>query len=57
MSGPATDHGVSAPNLDTGAVRDATILYAVTGREVYRLPRRSASTRFEALGTTAHGGA
>ncbi|MFE0336800.1 hypothetical protein ACFW1I_21685, partial [Streptomyces sp. NPDC058955] len=49
-------YGVSAPNLDIGAVRNATILNAVTGREVYRLPRRSAFTRFEAPGPTAHGG-
>lgn len=41
-------HGVSAPNLDIGAVRNATILNAVTGRETYRLPKRSAFTSFEA---------
>ncbi|MGW5849693.1 lysine N(6)-hydroxylase/L-ornithine N(5)-oxygenase family protein [Streptomyces sp. NPDC055254] len=41
-------HGVSSPNLDIGAVRNATILNAVTGRETYRLPKRSAFTRFEA---------
>lgn len=40
-------HGVSAPNLDIGAVRNATILNAVTGREVYRLPKKSAFTTFE----------
>lgn len=40
-------HGVSAPNLDIGAVRNATILNAVTGRETYRLPKRSAFTRFD----------
>ncbi|MER7515385.1 SidA/IucD/PvdA family monooxygenase [Streptomyces sp. NPDC126499] len=41
-------YGVSSPNLDIGAVRNATILNAITGREVYRLPKRSAFTRFEA---------
>ncbi|HET9379670.1 MAG TPA: SidA/IucD/PvdA family monooxygenase [Streptomyces sp.] len=41
-------HGVSAPNLDIGAVRNATILNAITGREVYRLPKKSAFTTFEA---------
>jgi lysine N6-hydroxylase len=41
-------HGVSAPNLDIGAIRNATILNAVTGRDVYRLPKRSAFTSFEA---------
>ncbi|GAU67078.1 putative siderophore biosynthesis protein [Streptomyces sp. NBRC 110611] len=41
-------HGVSAPNLDIGAVRNATILNAITGRETYRLPKRSAFTTFEA---------
>ncbi|MFF8290043.1 lysine N(6)-hydroxylase/L-ornithine N(5)-oxygenase family protein [Streptomyces sp. NPDC016309] len=40
-------HGVSAPNLDIGAVRNATILNAITGREAYRLPKRSAFTRFD----------
>ncbi|MEU7486962.1 SidA/IucD/PvdA family monooxygenase [Streptomyces sp. NPDC042319] len=41
-------HGVSAPNLDIGAIRNATILNAITGRDVYRLPKRSAFTAFEA---------
>ncbi|MEV6957609.1 SidA/IucD/PvdA family monooxygenase [Streptomyces sp. NPDC051207] len=41
-------HGVSAPNLDIGAVRNATILNAVTGRETYRLPKKSAFTTFQA---------
>ncbi|WP_137990398.1 lysine N(6)-hydroxylase/L-ornithine N(5)-oxygenase family protein [Streptomyces vilmorinianum] len=40
-------HGVSAPNLDIGAVRNATILNAITGREVYRLPKKSAFTSFD----------
>ncbi|MFJ6934745.1 hypothetical protein [Streptomyces sp. NPDC101132] len=39
-------HGVSSPNLDIGAVRNAAILNAVTGRVTYRLPRRSAFTSF-----------
>ncbi|QGV77889.1 lysine N(6)-hydroxylase/L-ornithine N(5)-oxygenase family protein [Streptomyces ficellus] len=43
-------HGVSAPNLDIGAVRNATILNAVTGREAYRLPKRSAFTSFDVPG-------
>ncbi|MET9324812.1 SidA/IucD/PvdA family monooxygenase [Streptomyces sp. NPDC003038] len=43
-------HGVSAPNLDIGAVRNATILNAITGRETYRLPKRSAFTSFDAPG-------
>ncbi|WP_067660793.1 lysine N(6)-hydroxylase/L-ornithine N(5)-oxygenase family protein [Nocardia harenae] len=38
--------GVSAPNLDIGAVRNARILNAVLGREVYRLPRHTAFTSF-----------
>ncbi|GAA3398311.1 lysine N(6)-hydroxylase/L-ornithine N(5)-oxygenase family protein [Streptomyces roseoviridis] len=46
-------YGVSSPNLDIGAVRNATILNAITGREVYRLPKRSAFTRFEAPGQGA----
>ncbi|MGA5420257.1 lysine N(6)-hydroxylase/L-ornithine N(5)-oxygenase family protein [Streptomyces lavendulocolor] len=43
-------HGVSAPNLDIGAVRNAAILNAVTGREAYRLPKRSAFTSFDVPG-------
>lgn len=39
-------HGVSAPNLDIGAVRNARILNAVLGREAYRLPRHTAFTTF-----------
>ncbi|MFI7002412.1 lysine N(6)-hydroxylase/L-ornithine N(5)-oxygenase family protein [Nocardia sp. NPDC050175] len=38
--------GVSAPNLDIGAVRNAKILNSVLGREVYRLPRNTAFTSF-----------
>lgn len=43
-------HGVSAPNLDIGAVRNARILNAVLGREAYRLPRHTAFTTFGADG-------
>jgi lysine N6-hydroxylase len=43
-------HGVAAPDLGIGAVRNATILNAVTGREVYRLPKRTAFTNFTAGG-------
>ncbi len=39
-------HGVSSPNLDIGAVRNAAILNSITGRETYRLPKRSAFTSF-----------
>ncbi|MFF9499837.1 lysine N(6)-hydroxylase/L-ornithine N(5)-oxygenase family protein [Streptomyces sp. NPDC014656] len=45
-------YGVSTPNLDIGAVRNATILNAVTGREAYRLPKSSAFTSFAAPGRT-----
>lgn len=38
--------GVSAPNLDIGAVRNAKILNSVAGREVYRLQRNTAFTSF-----------
>jgi lysine N6-hydroxylase len=39
-------HGVSAPDLGVCAYRNATIINAVLGREVYRLPRRTAFTSF-----------
>lgn len=39
-------HGPAAPDLGIGAVRNAGIVNAVTGREVYRLPRRTAFTTF-----------
>ncbi|MEU4312554.1 SidA/IucD/PvdA family monooxygenase [Nocardia sp. NPDC024068] len=42
----AHSHGVSAPNLDIGAVRNAKILNTVLGREAYRLPRHTAFTSF-----------
>jgi len=43
-------HGVAAPDLGVGAFRNATILNAVTGREVYPLPKRTAYTSFGAPG-------
>ncbi|MDU0288079.1 lysine N(6)-hydroxylase/L-ornithine N(5)-oxygenase family protein [Saccharothrix longispora] len=43
-------HGVAAPDLGIGAVRNATILNAVTGREVYPLPKHTAYTSFTAPG-------
>jgi lysine N6-hydroxylase len=39
-------HGVATPDLGIGAYRSATILTTVCGREVYRLPRRTAFTSF-----------
>ncbi|GAA1297572.1 lysine N(6)-hydroxylase/L-ornithine N(5)-oxygenase family protein [Saccharothrix xinjiangensis] len=45
-------HGVAAPDLGIGAVRNATILNAVAGREVYPLPRHTAYTSFTAPGGT-----
>ncbi|GAA4415555.1 lysine N(6)-hydroxylase/L-ornithine N(5)-oxygenase family protein [Actinokineospora soli] len=39
-------HGVGAPDLGLAAWRAATILNAVCGREVYRLPKRTAFTTF-----------
>ncbi|MFF2522615.1 lysine N(6)-hydroxylase/L-ornithine N(5)-oxygenase family protein [Streptomyces liangshanensis] len=39
-------HGVSAPDLTLGAWRAATILNAVAGRRVLRLPERAAWTTF-----------
>jgi lysine N6-hydroxylase len=41
-------HGVGAPDLGLGAHRSAIILNAVAGREVHRLPRRTAFTSFGA---------
>ncbi|XVS62540.1 lysine N(6)-hydroxylase/L-ornithine N(5)-oxygenase family protein [Actinosynnema sp. CA-299493] len=43
-------HGVAAPDLGIGAVRNATIVNAVTGREVYPLPGHTAYTSFTAPG-------
>ncbi|MER5480607.1 SidA/IucD/PvdA family monooxygenase [Streptomyces sp. NPDC002734] len=39
-------HGVGAPDLGLVAWRSATILNTLTGKEVYRLPRRTAFTTF-----------
>ncbi len=39
-------HGVATPDLGVCAFRNATILNKVLGREVYRLPRRTAFTTF-----------
>lgn len=39
-------HGVGAPDLGLGAWRSATILNAVAGRTVHRLPDRTAFTSF-----------
>ena len=39
-------HGVGTPDLGLGAYRAAVILNAVAGREVYRLPHRTAHTSF-----------
>lgn len=39
-------HGVGAPDLGLAAHRSAVILNAVTGRECYPLPRRTAFTTF-----------
>lgn len=41
-------HGPAAPDLGLGAVRNAGIVNAVAGREVYPLPRRTAFTTFGA---------
>lgn len=39
-------HGVGTPDLGLGAYRAATVLNAVAGRELYRLPSRTAHTSF-----------
>ncbi|GAA3122453.1 lysine N6-hydroxylase [Kribbella aluminosa] len=39
-------HGVAAPDLGIGAVRNAGILNSVAGREVFRLPKSTAYTTF-----------
>ena len=41
-------HGVATPDLGVCAYRNATILNTVAGRELYRLPQRSAYTSFAA---------
>ncbi|PRY02172.1 lysine N(6)-hydroxylase/L-ornithine N(5)-oxygenase family protein [Allonocardiopsis opalescens] len=48
-------HGVGAPDLGLGAWRSATILNAVTGRTVYRLPERTAYTTFGVDGSDGAG--
>ncbi|MFD1151202.1 lysine N(6)-hydroxylase/L-ornithine N(5)-oxygenase family protein [Saccharothrix hoggarensis] len=48
-------HGVAAPDLGIGAVRNATIVNAVTGREVYPLPKHTAYTSFGAPNDEATG--
>ena len=40
-------HGVAAPDLGIGAYRNAVILNAVCGREVYPLPDRTCFTSFD----------
>ncbi len=39
-------HGVGAPDLGLGAHRSACIVNALSGREVFRLPRRTVVTEF-----------
>ena len=46
-------HGVGAPDLGLGAYRAASILNSVAGRELYRLPRRTAHTSFSPAGAAA----
>jgi lysine N6-hydroxylase len=46
QNGELHTHGVGAPDLGLGANRAATIVNALTGRDVYRLPRRTAFTDF-----------
>jgi lysine N6-hydroxylase len=46
QNGELHTHGVGTPDLGLGAYRAATILNAVAGRELYRLPRRAAHTSF-----------
>ncbi|MFF2062969.1 lysine N(6)-hydroxylase/L-ornithine N(5)-oxygenase family protein [Streptomyces sp. NPDC058200] len=48
-------HGIGAPDLTLGAWRAATILNAVAGRTVLRVPERAAWTTFGAPGVTAAG--
>ncbi|WP_432892766.1 lysine N(6)-hydroxylase/L-ornithine N(5)-oxygenase family protein [Kribbella sp. CA-245084] len=39
-------HGVAAPDLGLGAIRNATILNTITAREVFPLPKTTAFTTF-----------
>jgi lysine N6-hydroxylase len=53
QNGELHTHGVGAPDLGLGAYRAAAILNAVAGREVYRLPRRTAHTSFSPAAAAA----
>jgi lysine N6-hydroxylase len=46
QNGELHTHGVGTPDLGLGAHRAATIVNAVSGRQVYRLPGRTAFTDF-----------
>ncbi|MFI1929940.1 lysine N(6)-hydroxylase/L-ornithine N(5)-oxygenase family protein [Streptomyces sp. NPDC020330] len=48
-------HGVGTPDLGLAAWRSAVILNALTGRDTYPLPRRTAFTTFGLGGKTAEG--
>lgn len=48
VHGDLHSHGVAAPDLGICAYRNARILNTVLGRERFRLPRRTAFTRFGA---------
>ncbi|MGH3449302.1 MAG: lysine N(6)-hydroxylase/L-ornithine N(5)-oxygenase family protein, partial [Haloechinothrix sp.] len=50
-------HGAAAPDLGIGAYRNATILNAITGREVYRLPKNTAFSSFAPPSGTSRGAA
>jgi len=45
-NGELHSHGAATPDLGIGAVRNATILNTLAGREIYRLPQRTAFTSF-----------
>ncbi|GAA1607647.1 SidA/IucD/PvdA family monooxygenase [Kribbella hippodromi] len=45
-------HGVAAPDLGIGAIRNAGILNSIAGREVYRLPKSTAFTTFAVPGAS-----
>jgi lysine N6-hydroxylase len=47
-------HGVATPDLGVGAYRNATILNAIQGSEVYRLPVRTAFTSFGTPPSAVH---
>ncbi len=50
-------HGVGTPDLGLGAYRAASILNSVAGREVYRLPQRTAHTSFSPAAAAVGDGA